>query len=170
MERPGGHEGGAGGALEARPCEPHAPGAGAARPAAGDLAAWRSDTGHVATRGFATGVFATGPSNSHAPDSQASSLFADLESPVDDELFETLRTLRRSLAGKRDVPAYVIFSDVSLREMAGTYPTDPEAFRRVRGVGERRFADLGPAFMQAIREHVTARGAKSGAPPAGALL
>ncbi len=110
------------------------------------------------------------PSNSHAPDSQASSLFADLESPVDDELFETLRTLRRSLAGKRDVPAYVIFSDVSLREMAGTYPTDPEAFRRVRGVGERRFADLGPAFMQAIREHVTARGAKSGAPPAGALL
>ena len=110
------------------------------------------------------------PSNAHAPDSPSPSLFADLESPVDDELFETLRTLRRSLAGKRDVPAYVIFSDVSLREMAGTYPTDPEAFRRVRGVGERRFADLGPAFMQAIREHVTARGAKSGAPPAGALL
>src|SRR5205823_226111 len=45
------------------------------------------------------------------------------EIECDEALFERLRALRRSIADKRDVPAYVIFSDVSLREMARSYPT-----------------------------------------------
>src|SRR6266702_7996044 len=43
----------------------------------------------------------------------------------DEVLFERLRTLRRQLADERGVPAYIIFSDVSLREMAKHYPTTP---------------------------------------------
>jgi ATP-dependent DNA helicase RecQ len=89
--------------------------------------------------------------------------FDEAESPVDEALFERLRALRKSLADERDVPAYVIFSDLSLREMAATCPTDPEAFGRVHGVGQRRLADLGPAFIGAIREHVEGRATNTAA-------
>jgi ATP-dependent DNA helicase RecQ len=84
----------------------------------------------------------------------------------DEVLFESLRKLRKAVADQRDVPAYVIFSDVSLRQMAGQYPMDPGAFRRVHGVGDKRLSDLGPAFMRAIEEHVASHGKKSAAPAA----
>ena len=48
----------------------------------------------------------------------------------DEVLFERLRGLRRGLADERNVPSYVIFSDVSLREMAKNYPTTATEFRR----------------------------------------
>src|SRR5437016_14469885 len=47
----------------------------------------------------------------------------------DEVLFERLRALRRKLADDRKVPAYIIFSDVSLREMARDYPTNSSEFR-----------------------------------------
>ena len=49
----------------------------------------------------------------------------------DEVLFERLRGLRRGLADERNVPAYVIFSDVSLREMAKNYPTTATKFRPI---------------------------------------
>jgi ATP-dependent DNA helicase RecQ len=55
----------------------------------------------------------------------------------DEVLFERLRGLRRKLADERAVPAYIIFSDVSLREMRGDYPTTAGEFRRIPGVGEQ---------------------------------
>ena len=55
----------------------------------------------------------------------------------DEALFERLRSLRRKVADERNVPAYVIFSDVSLREMARNYPTTASEFRRIAGVGEQ---------------------------------
>ncbi|MDQ6913618.1 MAG: DNA helicase RecQ, partial [Verrucomicrobiota bacterium] len=55
----------------------------------------------------------------------------------DEALFERLRILRRKLADERNVPAYVIFSDVSLREMARSLPTRLGDFARVPGVGEQ---------------------------------
>ena len=74
--------------------------------------------------------------------------------PVDEALFEALRKHRRALAEQRSVPAYVIFGDVSLREMASRVPTDAAALRGVRGVGDKKLADLGPSFLAVIREHV----------------
>src|SRR5216110_108648 len=59
----------------------------------------------------------------------------------DEALFERLRSLRRKLADERNVPAYVIFSDVSLREMARQYPTNTGEFRRIAGVGEQKLKD-----------------------------
>ncbi len=44
------------------------------------------------------------------------------EISCDEVLFDRLRTLRKKLADERDVPAYIIFSDVSLRQMARNYP------------------------------------------------
>src|SRR5262249_32597699 len=65
---------------------------------------------------------------------------------------------RKQLADARDVPAFVIFSDVALRQMAREYPTDARAFLRINGVGDKKLADLGAAFMGAIAEHVAAHG------------
>ena len=71
----------------------------------------------------------------------------------DEVLFERLRTLRRQLADERGVPAYIIFSDVSLREMARNYPTNSTEFRRIPGVGEQKLKDFGEAFLSGIRSH-----------------
>jgi len=71
----------------------------------------------------------------------------------DEVLFERLRALRRQLADERGVPAYIIFSDVSLREMARKYPSNSTEFRRIPGVGEQKLKDFGEVFMSAIRSH-----------------
>ena len=71
----------------------------------------------------------------------------------DEALFERLRALRRQLADERGVPAYIIFSDVSLREMARKYPATSTEFRRIPGVGEQKLKDFGEAFLSAIRSH-----------------
>jgi len=73
----------------------------------------------------------------------------------DEVLFARLRALRRQLADERGVPAYIIFSDVSLREMARKYPTNSREFRRIPGVGEQKLKDFGEVFMSAIKSHST---------------
>jgi ATP-dependent DNA helicase RecQ len=74
----------------------------------------------------------------------------------DEVLFERLRGLRRKLADERDVPAYVIFSDVSLREMARNYPTNASEFRRIPGVGEQKLKDFGEPFLSEIKNYLVA--------------
>jgi ATP-dependent DNA helicase RecQ len=73
----------------------------------------------------------------------------------DEALFERLRGLRRKLADERDVPAYVIFSDVSLREMAHAYPATAAEFRRIPGVGEQKLKDFAEPFLGEIRAYLS---------------
>jgi ATP-dependent DNA helicase RecQ len=84
----------------------------------------------------------------------------------DEVLLEALRRLRKRLADARDVPAFVIFSDVALRQMAREYPLDARAFLRINGVGDKKLADLGEAFMATIAEHVAAHGKQRWEEPA----
>jgi ATP-dependent DNA helicase RecQ len=72
------------------------------------------------------------------------------EIACDEVLFDRLRTLRRKLADERDVPAYIIFSDATLREMARSYPITEAAFGRLPGVGEKKRVEFGPAFCTEI--------------------
>ena len=72
----------------------------------------------------------------------------------DRALFEALRSLRRTLAQERGVPPYLVFSDVTLREMCRLRPTTNTAFLSVKGVGERKAEDFGPSFLAAIRTHL----------------
>src|SRR6266436_4173879 len=74
----------------------------------------------------------------------------------DEALFERLRGLRRKHADERGVPAYIIFSDVSLREMARNYPTNAGEFRRIPGVGEQKFRDFAEAFLSEIKDYLAA--------------
>ena len=62
--------------------------------------------------------------------------------------------LRREIADKRDVPAYVIFSDVSLREMARSYPTTAVEFGRVSGVGQQKQRDFAEPFIDGIKDYL----------------
>jgi ATP-dependent DNA helicase RecQ len=68
----------------------------------------------------------------------------------DDEsaLFERLRRLRRELADERDVPAYVIFSDAVLREMARVVPRTLGQLRGISGVGDKKLAEFGERFLE----------------------
>ncbi len=77
---------------------------------------------------------------------------------VDAGLFEALRTLRRTVAGERQVPPYVIFSDATLRELARVRPSTPERMRAVYGIGDTKLRDFGPRFLDLIRGHAQAHG------------
>src|SRR5438876_9692814 len=83
------------------------------------------------------------------------------EIECDEALFERLRVLRRQIADERDVPAYVIFSDVSLREMARAYPTTKAEFGRISGVGQQKVRDFGEPFTTAIAEYLAKRSRQS---------
>ena len=67
-----------------------------------------------------------------------------------ERIFEALRVLRKKLADERDVPAYVIFSDATLRAMSVARPADERALRAIPGVGEKKLADFGGAFLAGI--------------------
>ena len=75
--------------------------------------------------------------------------------PCDEGLFHQLRILRKGLADERNVPAYVIFSDVTLRHIARRYPQTTTEFLAVPGVGERKLAEFGSAFIAAVSEWLT---------------
>jgi ATP-dependent DNA helicase RecQ len=72
------------------------------------------------------------------------------EIACDEALFEQLRQLRKRLADERGLPPYIVFSDVSLRQMARQYPANPSEFSRISGVGQRKLDDYGEVFLSEI--------------------
>ncbi len=72
---------------------------------------------------------------------------------VDRGLFEMLRELRREKANERGVPAYIIFGDASLRDMARRRPSSLNSFSLVRGVGDKKREDFGQEFVERISNY-----------------
>ena len=72
----------------------------------------------------------------------------------DEKLFEILRALRKRLADDRSVPAYVILSDVALRQMARDYPLTKPEFRSISGVGEQKQREFGAIFIAEINSYL----------------
>src|SRR4029077_8873211 len=70
---------------------------------------------------------------------------------VDTDLFDALRGVRLRLARERGVPPYVIFHDTTLRDMVQRRPKTIDDLHDVYGVGARKAADFGDAFLDAIR-------------------
>jgi ATP-dependent DNA helicase RecQ len=93
----------------------------------------------------------------HATESAAPSTSEAAAEPFDTHVFERLRELRRELATERGVPAYIIFGDATLQDMARVRPTTAAAVRYVKGVGERKAAEFGEVFIKAIAEVCKAR-------------
>jgi ATP-dependent DNA helicase RecQ len=81
--------------------------------------------------------------------------FAEL-STADAALFERLRALRHRLAEEAHVPAYVVFSDATLREMAVSRPAGEAELLEVSGVGAAKLERFGATFLAAISEQDSA--------------
>jgi ATP-dependent DNA helicase RecQ len=79
----------------------------------------------------------------------------DLESA-----FTALRLLRNRLALEKKVPAYLIFTDASLREMAASLPKDMASFLQISGVGDIKAQSYGEIFLKLIEaiKNVLGRG------------
>ncbi len=75
---------------------------------------------------------------------------------VDRGLFEELRQVRLELARERNVPAFVIFGDAALREMARAQPTTKRSFMAIRGVGKVKNETFGAIFQGTIKNYCDA--------------
>ena len=78
---------------------------------------------------------------------------ADSIPPRDGPLFASLRSLRSELARRDGVPAYVVFPDSTLAEIAARRPRSLTALAGVRGVGPARLDRYGEQFLDAVRTH-----------------
>jgi ATP-dependent DNA helicase RecQ len=70
---------------------------------------------------------------------------------VNGELLAKLKELRLRLARARQVPAYVVFPDATLIEMAQRQPSSLDQMGEISGVGPRKLAQFGPAFLEVTR-------------------
>lgn len=71
---------------------------------------------------------------------------------IESAVFERLKTLRRDLAAERGVPAYVVFSDATLLEMAAYKPRTLGQLAAISGVGPTKLARYGAAFLAALND------------------
>jgi ATP-dependent DNA helicase RecQ len=85
---------------------------------------------------------------------------ADLSMVAHGELFERLRRLRKNLADARGVPPYVIFPDVTLRQMAAQLPQSATQLLRIPGVGQNKLQEFGERFLREIGAYVEQTGAQ----------
>jgi ATP-dependent DNA helicase RecQ len=74
-------------------------------------------------------------------------------SEIDEGLLDKLRKLRKEIAAKEAVPAYIVFSDANLRDMCRKKPVSLVHFSGVNGVGQIKLEKYGEVFTALIREH-----------------
>lgn len=77
---------------------------------------------------------------------------------VDKGLFEALRELRREIAAKKNLPAYIVFSDAALRDMARKRPSTRTGFLQVSGVGDKKCRQYGEDFLELIKDYSVSHG------------
>lgn len=103
-------------------------------------------------------VAAAAAAKERAEKSRGRQRTGDIE--CDEGLFAELRRVRKTLADVRNVPPYVIFSDVALRWMARRYPRSTADFLSIPGVGSVKMAEFGRDFMDAVGQWVEKSGKK----------
>lgn len=72
------------------------------------------------------------------------------EVPVNSEMLDALKALRKSIASKKSVPAYVIFTDATLIDMCKKCPETPDEMLEVSGVGRTKLEKFGKEFLEKI--------------------
>lgn len=72
------------------------------------------------------------------------------EVPVNSDLLDALKALRKSIASKKSVPAYVIFTDATLIDMCKKCPETPDEMLEVSGVGRTKLEKFGKEFLEVI--------------------
>jgi ATP-dependent DNA helicase RecQ len=93
------------------------------------------------------------PVKAKRPSSRAAGSYEELElSRSEQAIFERLRTWRMGTAREHGVPAYVVFQDATLREIAKVKPGSLDALRGVSGVGEKKLVSYGDEIVAIINE------------------
>ena len=93
---------------------------------------------------------------------RGAALAAEEDGPKpDEELFETLRKLRKRLSAERGVPPYILFNDRTLAGLAAHQPKEEHELLNIKGIGAKKATDLGPTFLEAIAEWVSKQVSKS---------
>ena len=72
----------------------------------------------------------------------------------DENLFDILRNLRAEVAKENNIPPFIVFTDVSLKEMSAYYPIDMDRMLQINGVGVNKFEKYGNIFIDAINKYV----------------
>ncbi len=116
---------------------------------------WVTDEGWKVLKGKATielrkDMAAGGAAKGSRRDKRAAVASA-VVGEADARLLDALKTLRTRLAQEQKVPAYVVFSDRTLAELATHRPQSPQAFREIHGVGDAKLERYGDIFLEAIR-------------------
>ena len=75
-------------------------------------------------------------------------------SALDEQLFNMLKSLRKDVAHKKQIPPYVIFQDQSLEAMASSYPITIDELKNIPGVGEGKAKRYGEEFIKLIKKYV----------------
>ena len=73
-------------------------------------------------------------------------------------LYNELAALRRAIADQRGIPAFMIFGNRTLQDMARKMPRTPAEFSRVSGVGRAKLEDLGEPFLDCINSYAKEHG------------
>ncbi|KEJ02128.1 DNA helicase RecQ [Clostridium botulinum] len=77
---------------------------------------------------------------------------------ADNELFEILKQLRKTISQEESVPPFMIFPDVTLKELSEYMPTKEEDLLKIKGIGERKAKVYGERFIEAITEYMNEKG------------
>jgi len=112
-----------------------------------------TDKGRLVLKGKEQPLLLEKPKKRSAP---KRSIAKDSWEGVDRGLFEELRQLRRRLARERAVPAYIVFSDATLRDLARRRPSTLDALLHVSGIGMRKLDEYGEQVLSEIRSYCRA--------------
>lgn len=83
------------------------------------------------------------------------------EKDIDNNLLEHLKALRKNLAARASVPAYVVFTDACLKEMCKVKPKNMSEFSEISGVGKAKLDRYGDIFINAIVDFEKAKNSVS---------
>ena len=87
------------------------------------------------------------------PEKTSSTIQSDIN--YDASLFEILRALRKEIAEKNFIAPFIVFTDVSLKQMSSIYPTTKEEMLKINGVGINKFENYGEYFINKIKNYIT---------------
>lgn len=73
--------------------------------------------------------------------------------PVEKDLFEALKALRKQIANSENVPPYIIFSDATLTELASYLPITTSDIAKINGFGEVKLEKYGEPFLEMVQDY-----------------
>lgn len=72
---------------------------------------------------------------------------------IDEDLFDILKSIRQEISSERNLPPFMIFHDITLKQMSSYYPQNKNELLKIKGVGLKKYENYGEIFLNAIKEY-----------------